>query len=64
MNAVFGEEVKINNTVVPLCPPISASTEADDGSDEEEDGDEESLTDGKQNGVGRGRIVGIERFGD
>jgi len=63
VNAVFGE-VKINETIVPLCPPISASKEADDGSDEEEDGDGESLTDGKENGVGCGRIAGIERFGD
>ena len=47
MNVVFGE-VKINNPVVPLCPPISASTEADDGSDEEGAGDGESLADGKE----------------
>lgn len=34
VNVVFDEEgvtVEINNTVVPLCPPISAPTEADDG---------------------------------
>jgi len=30
--------VEINSMVVPLCPSISALTEADDGSDEEEDG--------------------------
>jgi len=52
VNAVSGEEdvmVKINNTAAPLCPPILASTEAEDGSDEEEDGDGETLANGKEN---------------
>jgi len=51
MNVVSGAEdvkVKINNTVVPLCPSISASAEADDRFDEE-DGDEETLMGGKEN---------------
>jgi len=52
VNAASGEEnvtVKINNTAAPLRPPISTSTEADDGSDEEEDGDGETLANGKEN---------------
>ena len=52
VNTVLGEEdvtVKINNTVVPLFSPISASTEADDGSDEEDDGDGETIPNGKEN---------------
>ena len=43
VNTVLGEEdvtVKMNNTVVPLCPLISASTEA-------EDRDGETFTNGK-----------------
>ena len=51
MNTVLSEEdvtVKLNNTVIPLCPPISASTEVDDGS-EEEDGEGEAITNGKEN---------------
>ena len=39
--------MEVTNTVVPLCPQISAPTEANDGSDEE-DGDGETLTHGKE----------------
>ena len=48
VNVVLGEDVtvEIKNTVVPLCPQISASTVADNGSGEE-DGDGETFTNGK-----------------
>ena len=39
--------MEIKNTVVPLCPQISASTVADNGSGEE-DGDGETFTNGKE----------------
>jgi len=48
VNAILGEDATmiINNAVFVLCPPTSAPTEADDGSDEKEDGDGETLTKG------------------
>jgi len=52
VNDISGEEdvaVETNYTVFPLCPLVSASTEADDGDgSDEEDGDGETLTNGKE----------------
>jgi len=58
---------------VPLCPPISASTEVDDGSDEGEVGDWEIPANGKESnnkkrwerlGCGRASVLEISEGGD